>query len=219
MKNSTSSDEALREACVLSALAEGWSYPGPAWKARYEAARRSADRFGTVLPAPAEPEDLRSSYHAWFGHAPACPLELAFHLSSNPFEQAKTMAQIQGFYRAFGVETIEGERPDGLAMLLSFASYMTVKRRHAALQGLSEAAEVTSKALRDFAGEFLIPGLAAFGVKARELGLGGFYKDLLVAAERAAACAFGAPTAAASRWTPPAGEETEGEMKCGVLPR
>lgn len=219
MKNSTSSDEALREACVLSALAEGWSYPGPAWRARYEAARRSALRRGAGLPEAADPEELSATYHAWFGHAPACPLELAFHHSSNPFEQAKTMAQLQGFYRAFGVEAVEGERPDGLAMVLSFASYLLVKKRHAGLQGLSEVAEVTGRALRDFAGEFLVPGLAAFGVKARELGLGGFYKDLLVSTETTVANAFGAPAPAASRWTPPAGEEIEGEMKCGVLPQ
>ncbi len=211
-------DPALRRAFVLHLLSEGFRSPDPLWKERFAALRPAASGQGISLPVfPAEV--LAEEHFRLFGPAPACPLELAFHLAENPFEQARIMAHIAGFYRAFGLDPEAGERPDNLSVVLSFLSFLTLKERNAAEKGLEEAGRVTAQAVADLVREFVSPGVAAFSGKLAALTSNAFYSALAERLRREIFNIHAPPAQAVSRWEPRPEEAEEGEMTCGALKR
>lgn len=52
------------------------------------------------------------------------------HLGMNEVQRAKSLADIMGFYRAFGLEP-DTDRPDAVACELEFMQYLILKRFHA----------------------------------------------------------------------------------------
>ena len=64
------------------------------------------------------------------------------------------MADIAGFYRAFGFE-VRGQRPDHIAPELEFMALVMVKEAHASLSGQIEAADVCAAARGKFIHEHL----------------------------------------------------------------
>jgi nitrate reductase assembly molybdenum cofactor insertion protein NarJ len=75
------------------------------------------------------------------------------HLCENEFQRAQGLADINGFYRAFGVEP-DKERPDAIPMELEFLHYLILKqmRAHDAQQAL-----ICFDAQRKFFSEHLYP--------------------------------------------------------------
>src|SRR3990167_8515643 len=104
-------DASLKRAFTLHFLAEAFQYPDEIWMERFRPLAEDARRDGMVLPSwPAE--NLGEEHFRLFGPSPACPQDLTLHLAENPFEQARMMAHMAGFYRAFGLEQEPGERSD-----------------------------------------------------------------------------------------------------------
>ena len=159
MRNLESSDIALPKS-------EAWKFRALLFK-----------RLSLGFLYPDSDPDRGAEYSRLFGSNPLCPLDLAHHLSPNPFEQARIMAQMAGFQRAFGVEFQEGTRPDHLAVCLEFLSYLCLKQTNALEKGLSEACAVTEKAIRDYIREYLLPGAEAF-LRALQAHGSGFYEGL-----------------------------------------
>ena len=60
----------------------------------------------------------------------ACPTHETAYTAKHLFQVSEQMADIAGFYRAFGVDA-HGERPDSLAMELEFAYLLALKEAYA----------------------------------------------------------------------------------------
>lgn len=142
------------------------------------------------------PEGLQDQYVATFGHVtlPDCPLYESACGIGDPFQQPQTLADIAGFYRAFGLEMAKdaAERVDHLAVELEFMHYLAYREAYA----LEHHGQDQARLLRDAQRRFLQDHLGRWGpviartVAARVGGVLGAAARLL---ERALA-------AAARRW-------------------
>lgn len=206
----------VKQSFVLYFLAEAFQNPDDAWEKRFVTLAEEARKDGIELPS-FDIENLREEHFRMFGSAPTCPLDLTLHLAENPFEQARMMAHMAGFYRAFGLEHGEGERSDNLSVALSFLSFLILKDRNAADRHMEEAKEITSKAIADFAREFLSPGVAAFTGKLVKLTSNAFYLALAEILRREIFSIQEPPAEIVSNWEPRSAELDEGEMSCGNL--
>ncbi|MBI4371154.1 MAG: molecular chaperone TorD family protein [Elusimicrobia bacterium] len=173
-------------AIALRLVSAGFGYPDAAWRPRFDALLRAA-RDSRAAPASGlnklekalsatPPAELEAQHFRLFGPAPACPLELAFHATHDPYGQAKKIADLAGFYKAFGVES--EERADGLPAVLEFLAYLEIKRVHAELNGWSRQRDVVVDASTKLREEIVFK---AFGVIARKLHAAGapeFYLQL-----------------------------------------
>ena len=77
------------------------------------------------------------------------------HRKGHEFAQAHIMADVMGFYRAFGVEP-NADRPDHIAAELEFMHLLTLKESHALTRGQPDKAELCRKAQQDFLREHLL---------------------------------------------------------------
>jgi len=115
----------------------------------------------TVSISDIEPEyvDLMS-----FSSSPDCPTFETAYFSSDAIQQTNRMADIAGFYRAFGVDTRSGGfRPDELSVELEFMSFLCQKEAYAAEHLGAPRVKQSAKAQRMFLGEHLGRWGAAFG--------------------------------------------------------
>ena len=78
------------------------------------------------------------------------------------FQQSAIMADIAGFYRAFGYEPVCQEPPDHFANLFGFLALLAVKQAYATHQGDGEQVEVARDAETLFQVEHLNPYFARF---------------------------------------------------------
>lgn len=101
-----------------------------------------------------EEEGLQSEYVRLFGHAlsPDCPPYETHYGTRHVFQQTRELADISGFYRAFGVEPSDSghERADHIAVELEFMGYLAVKEAHALETGRSEEASLCRDAQKKF---------------------------------------------------------------------
>lgn len=96
------------------------------------------------------------------------PYETSYESArSAPGGKTLALADIAGFYRAFGFQA-QGERPDHLAPELEFVSLLCIKEAYARLVGEREGAEVCAEARSKFIREHLAPWLPSFRERVRE---------------------------------------------------
>jgi TorA maturation chaperone TorD len=105
-------------------------------------------------------EELRSEYDRVFGlvlSRECPPYETEYYPSAEPFFRAQQLADIAGFYRAFGLQTAKAtpERPDHLSLELEFMAFLLGKERLARDSAGSDAAareqaEVCAEAQQSF---------------------------------------------------------------------
>jgi TorA maturation chaperone TorD len=125
------------------------------------------------------------------------PYETEYHPNAEPFFRAQQMADVAGFYRAFGLEPSldTPERPDHVALELEFLAFVLLKKRLALAAAAedpaaAEHAGVCAEAERDFFRDHLAWWLPAFATALRRQAGGGFYAAVgtalaaLVASER-----------------------------------
>lgn len=95
---------------------------------------------------------LAHEYERLFAHRNTilCPIYEAEYDSHRATSQPSTLADIMGFYRAFGVEVAIGDRPDHLAIELEFMSLLSLKEALALSEELHEQAEICRSAQRQF---------------------------------------------------------------------
>jgi TorA maturation chaperone TorD len=75
----------------------------------------------------------------------------ADYLASHIFMQAQSMADVAGFYRAFGMDIdAETERPDHISAELEFMGCLCQKEAYAAQHGLAEALDISVLAQKSF---------------------------------------------------------------------
>lgn len=138
-----SSAATLQRAMAYDLLAHALAYPDAESFERLQAvANAAAPSFaGTPLDElvnrclAAGREELEGEHIRLFtlSSSPDCPTFETAYLSTDPSQQTARMADIAGFYRAFGVDPAQpGFRPDDISVELAFMGYLCKKQNHAA---------------------------------------------------------------------------------------
>lgn len=136
---------------------------------------------GACDSLPDSVEALQAEYDRVFGLVPAreCPpYETEYHATSEPFFQSQQMADVAGFYRAFGLQPtlVLPERPDHLGLELEFMAFLLLKKRLASED--VEQVRVCEEAERDFFREHLAWWVPSFATGLRRRAAPGVYAAL-----------------------------------------
>lgn len=128
-----------------------------------------ARRLGALLEEVSSRtvEELQQQHVALFrpkGGPP--PYEVQYRKFKDEFARAQELADIMGFYRAFGVEP-RNERPDHLTAELEFMHYLVVKEKYARHQQDEENAEICCDAREKFFSDHLGAWVENFAKEAR----------------------------------------------------
>ena len=102
---------------------------------------------------------------------------------ADPFRHARQMADVAGFYRAFGAQ-VSGERPDHAGAELEFLSFLSARRVAALAEGGGDAEEVCAKAEDSFLLDHLGRWFPAFCRKVTAETSSPFYAALALLGER-----------------------------------
>lgn len=149
-----------------SLLAHGFAYPDASAVAALQEAAAAAAPFlagsplhelvGRALVSDIE-ELLPTHTHLFtLSSSPDTPTFETAYFSSDPTQQTNRMADIAGFYRAFGVDAGgTGFRPDDISVELEFMSYLYRKQIYATEHLGAPRVAQTKKAQRMFLGEHL----------------------------------------------------------------
>lgn len=167
MSTAVAESSAVRSA-LWRLLSLGFAPPSPETLSEVEALAEGVLGIGgppevtdllTALRA-SRPDDLRAEYQSLFGGKVAvAPYEGSYEV--DPLRQGRQMADIAGFYRAFGAEAQgpASERPDHLGCELEFLSFLELKRLLESEAGEESEAELVDEVaeafLRDHAGRWL----------------------------------------------------------------
>ena len=177
----------LEDAAVFRLLAMGFRYPDAdvrgevaatfaelraaqpqrlrlaSWKVAFGAAE---ERWTTT-----DPELLESEYVRLFlAGGPCPPRETAYGDGRRIAGRAVELADISGFYRAFGCRLARdrAQVPDHLSTELEFASLLMLKEAYAVAEGWDEERNVTRSAAKDFLETHLGRWVKAFAGALRE---------------------------------------------------
>ena len=100
--------------------------------------------------------------------------------AENEFQRANDLADINGFYRAFGLETNQ-ERPDALPCFLEFMHYLIFKELYAKKSNHPDARQritICQDAQKKFFQAHLYPDAKKIAQKILSLKRGNFYTDM-----------------------------------------
>ncbi|MEW5884725.1 MAG: molecular chaperone TorD family protein [Armatimonadota bacterium] len=157
-------DAALR--CIAyGAMAKAFAYPKPGTRTDLLEMLESVQPDAAVLGESAaeacaaaiealrrlRDAELEAEYLAIFTHvcsADCNPCETSY-LCKHLFQVSQSLAELSGFYRAFGVEP-NGERADHFSVELEFLSYLVYREAGEEMRGEEERAEESRQARRLF---------------------------------------------------------------------
>lgn len=174
------------QACGLCARLFASAAGGPAARQTIEELRTALERLGhrealarlgeitgEIAKTGAQDEERwRDEHLRLFIKGEAPPYEASYEPSSVPTavplgRGVHQLADVAGFYRAFGFE-VQGERPDHLVAELEFVALLCVKEAFARLSRDPEGAEVCAEARAKFLDQHLRPWLPAFHARVAE---------------------------------------------------
>ncbi|HXG41461.1 MAG TPA: molecular chaperone TorD family protein [Dehalococcoidia bacterium] len=105
-------------------------------------------------------------YVSWLATNAVPAYEASYHVGAQAAGGLElTLADVAGFYRAFGFQT-RGERPDYLGAQLEFLALLTLKEAHAVLSGSQEGAGLCRRTRAEFARRHVLPWLPALRERA-----------------------------------------------------
>jgi putative dimethyl sulfoxide reductase chaperone len=165
-------DLALRRSQLYGFLSLAVLYPQENWTEEAPLVSQISRDAGYAkaaldLPPVALPQ-LQVAFRRGFGAAGSLCYETEYGLP-HEFRQAQEMADISGFYRAFGFD-IGGafrERPDHVAVELEFMYVLALKQAYALQEGNLEHAEVAADAQRKFLEDHLGQWIGLFAQSLR----------------------------------------------------
>jgi len=148
-------DQLLHLAQVYRFLAGAFLYPRENWLEDLPDLAPILEslelRFPAPVPSSMDLEALQADYRHTLGLSGSMPYETEIGLPDE-FRQSQEMADIAGFYCAFGFKvggTVR-ERPDYLATELEFMGLLALKQAYAAGEGNLERVEICNQALISF---------------------------------------------------------------------
>lgn len=146
-------------------------------------------------------DDLEAAHRHLFSHVHSrdCPQYETDHLAREVWRQSQDLADLGGFYRAFGLEE-SGERVDHVSVELEFLHVLAYKRVWALERSEAEHAEVCRLAEETFLRDHVLRWLPDVAERLAVLGAGSAYAsvgELLGAVLRAEAARAGLPMTAA----------------------
>jgi TorA maturation chaperone TorD len=108
------------------------------------------------------------------------PYETEYYPAAETFQRSQQLADIAGFYRAFGIEPSASlpERPDHIVLELEFMAFLIMKQRLAVGENTStgiERAMICEDAARKVFADHLCWWVPAFAKGLRRKAAGGFY--------------------------------------------
>jgi DMSO reductase family type II enzyme chaperone len=125
---------------------------------------------------------LQSDHRRVFGHIESsfCPPYETRYGNHHLFQQTQQLADIAGFYRAFGLDLSDdaNERPDHLAIELEFLHFLCFKEAYGLKHHGPEQVEVCRDAEVKFLREHLLTWAPSFAKRLQEAAGGGFYERL-----------------------------------------
>ncbi len=143
------------------------------------------DALASICSQDLSPHVLQTDYRHAFGHtiSQECPPYETEFGSAHVFQQAQRLADIAGFYRAFGLEISDQakERPDHIAVELEFMSFLTLKEAYALRHHGEEKALICRDAQRKFLDEHLGRWASPFAELLRRKVPSGFYHHVATA--------------------------------------
>lgn len=180
--------QALARWCLYRFLAIPFQYPeektlrGLDWDEAGEAVAllgNPKEAFGVLRGCPKDPANLQSEYLKIFGNivGTQCPpYETQYH-GAHIFMQAQELADIAGFYRAWGLDLSEQakERVDHIWVELEFMSYLAFKEAYAAQKGDEEHLSLCRESQTKFLGDHLARWVPAFTGLLEQAAGSGFY--------------------------------------------
>ncbi len=139
---------AVARACVYQLLSQALIYPDDdVVAAMVETDLPQAREATAFLPVDLDPElaafgdqmtdisasELKSLHGHVFSHVVAadCPPCEAFYTAKEIFQETSELADIAGFYKAFGLTLAENERVDHISVELEFMHFLTYKEAYA----------------------------------------------------------------------------------------
>lgn len=148
-------ENALRRAQVYGFLAEVFLYPRENWSEDGPTVMEIVRSLGWIGVQPNIPTnsllELQAAHRHTFGTAGSLCYETEYGLP-HEYRQSQEMADIAGFYRAFGF-SLGGavrERPDHVAVELEFMHILALKEAYALETGISEHVEICVEAQGKF---------------------------------------------------------------------
>lgn len=132
------------------------------------------------------PESLETRYSRLFGFI-ACkncpPCETEYFQNGEVFFRAQQMADVAGFYRAFGIEPSRAtpERPDHVALELGFLAFVLMKKRLARETGRPDQWEIADRCdeiEKKFLTDHVVWWMPAFSRLLREKDPNGYFGAL-----------------------------------------
>jgi nitrate reductase assembly molybdenum cofactor insertion protein NarJ len=129
-------------------------------------------------------EELQVEYIRLFGSDPLCSPDITHWTSGQAFMQSRRMADMAGFYRAFGLDIESGLKVDNLSVVFEFLSFLCLKILHALEKDKGEKVEITENALNSFRTEFVLPALGDFVKSIKDHSGTGFYEVVGELAEK-----------------------------------
>lgn len=102
---------------------------------------------------PQNLEAISTEYVDVFGHTLSkqiAPYALEHLKNTDVFYRTQKLADLNGFYRAFGMEVASVERADHISTQTEFLSYLLLKERLAERDGLLEEIQVCQEAFEQF---------------------------------------------------------------------
>lgn len=111
-------------------------------------------------------DEIQDEWIRVFGHIPSRDTscyELEHRLNQDVFATTQSLADIQGFYHAFGLVAESGERADHVSVEAEFLAFLLLKQAGAAESGQSDHEEVCGEAIRDFQNDHFLPWVEHLG--------------------------------------------------------
>lgn len=148
-------ENAVRRGQVYGFLAGAFLYPHENWTKTTAVLKQIVEALDFTSAALAIPplalQALQAAHRRAFGAVGSLCYETEYGLP-HEYRQSQEMADIAGFYRAFGFTTggEVRERPDHVAVELEFMHVLALKEAYAAAQGLDAEKAICVDAQRKF---------------------------------------------------------------------
>lgn len=177
---SSDMQQTLRDGSLVSQLKEV-SKALPYWSE----IREDVVRFISILTeqvSKTPSEDLQKEYDILFGQAQelTCPPYETSYNGEHVFAATRTLADIAGFYKAFGLSTAGTwhDMVDHVAVELEFVHFLTFKEAHAMACGKRAEWELMGDAAKKFLEHHVLRWVGSFAENLRKVSKLSYYASL-----------------------------------------